>query len=105
PSSGGGGTPYQSPAAPAPAPSTPAGPGPYASWGDVPGGEQNVIESLRNEFEGLIGYQAPLGTAEMLELANAQVQTLTDFGKFAAEHWPGGAFSNVWSAMPWAKYG
>src|SRR5438046_5706658 len=84
--------------------------GSYTKWtgdpaqGAVPAGEYNVLESLLGEFEALIGYQSELGPAELLELANHGVQTLSDLGRFAASWWPA-QFGSILSSMPWAKYG
>ena len=84
--------------------------GSYTSWtgdpaqGAVPAGEYNVLESLLGEFEALIGYQSELGPAELLELANHGIQTLSDLGRFAVSWWPA-QFGAILSAMPWAKYG
>lgn len=77
--------------------------------GAVPPGEYNVLESLIAEFEAITGYQAPLGNAELLELANANVMTLADLGKFVerqwGQSWQAGGFNEVFATMPWAKYG
>lgn len=92
--------PYRAPApAPAAAPVTPAGPGPYAGWGNVPGGEQNVLSDLRNQFESLIGFTQNIPQSLLLQMANEHIVSLRDFGAFVGDH--GIDLANT----PWAKYG
>jgi hypothetical protein len=76
-----------------------AGSPPYATWGDVPGGEQSLLEGLRNAYEALVGYVATGMTNDwLLAAANrGDMQTLADFGRVAA-----GALT---ANMPWADYG
>jgi hypothetical protein len=76
-----------------------AGAPPYKDWGHVPGGEQNLLSDLRNQFEALIGFTTPISKATMLKMANSHVLTLRDFGMYAANH------GIKLDSTPWAKYG
>lgn len=93
-------TPYRPPVA---APSTTAyksaGAGPYSAWGNVPGGEQNLLSDLRNQFESLIGFTKDISTKMLLQMANNHVLTLRDFGQYAGDHG-----INL-STTPWAMHG
>lgn len=76
-----------------------AGAPPYKAWGNVPGGEQNLLTDLRNQFESLIGFTSPISTAVLLKMANSHVLTLRDFGMYASTH------GIKLDSTPWAKYG
>jgi hypothetical protein len=93
-------TPYTAPPATSIASGAQAGPGPYNAFGDVPGGEQNVLKDLRNQFEQLIGFTQDISDAMLLQAANAHMtQSLSDFSKFATTN--GIKTDNY----PWAQYG
>lgn len=76
-----------------------AGPGPYSAWGNVPGGEQNVLTDFRNQFESLIGYTQDIPQSLLLQMANAKVGSLREFASYAGDH------GIPMTDTPWAKYG
>lgn len=82
---------------------TAAGAPPYHAWGNVPGGEQNLLSDLRNQFESLIGYTQSISTKMLLAMANSKVLTLRDFGSFADAH--AVKYGVKLDSYPWAKYG
>lgn len=79
-----------------------AGAPPYKTWGNVPGGEQNLLSDLRNQFEALIGFTINITQRTLLAMANARTLTLRDFGNFIASRKPQGINLDKY---PWAKYG
>ena len=76
----------------------------WSSWADVPTGEQNWIAGLIDIWEQTIGFQVPMGKAEMLELANQRIETQHDLGQHAWSWWPG-QYKTILQNMPWAQYG
>lgn len=66
----------------------------------MPGGEQNLLLDLRNQFEYLIGYTKDIPNSVLLAMANAKVYTLRDFTSYAGDH-------NLidFKSFPWARYG
>jgi hypothetical protein len=70
--------------------------------GAVPPGEYNVLESLMQEWESLVGYSVEPTTAQLLAMANGGVQTLKDFGKYMSNQENA---QSVAVSMPWANYG
>jgi hypothetical protein len=78
----------------------------YTKWtgdpaeGAVPPGEYNILESLMGEFQALVGYTIDVTNAELLDMANAGVMSLRDFGQ-----WMSTKGSKGVASYPWAKYG
>jgi hypothetical protein len=68
----------------------------------VPAGEYNVLQDLMRSWEMISGYQVEPTTKQLLAMANAKVQTLSDFAKFMSTQ------KNAQGAikkMPWAGIG
>lgn len=80
-----------------------AGAPPYKTWGNIPGGEQNLLSDLRNQFEYLIGFTINISKKALLAMANGRVLTLRDFGRFLSTN--GKKFGVNLDKYPWAKYG
>src|SRR5437763_141858 len=76
-----------------------AGAPPYKAWGNVPGGDQNMLNDLRNQFELLVGFTIPISAGSLLHMANDRVLTLRDFGSKAID------YGYKLDKYPWAKYG
>lgn len=78
--------------------------GGWASWKDVPAGEQNTLAGMIDIWEQSTGYQVPITQAEMLQMVNRGVETLHDIGQFVATNLSS-PFASVLANMPWAQYG
>jgi hypothetical protein len=76
----------------------------YATWNDVPIGEQNWLTGQVDLWEISIGFQSSVSAYQLLWLARDGVFTQKDIGQYLAKNWPA-QFSKVFDAMPWAKYG
>jgi hypothetical protein len=78
----------------------------YATWEDVPVGQRNQLEALKDHWGALVGYVYEPTKSEMLIMANLSavgagekgVATIHDFGQWM---WRQGTFSG----MPWAALG
>jgi hypothetical protein len=70
--------------------------------GAIPPGEYNVLESLMQEWESLVGYAVEPSSAQLLAMANSGIQTLRDFGQYMATQ---DSAKTVSQNMPWANYG
>jgi hypothetical protein len=99
--------------------------GGWASWKDVPTGEQNTLSGMIDIWEQSTGYQVPIDSAMMLKMVNAGVETQHDIGQFIAKQAQGpdrgkggagagagassqnltGPFASMLQNMPWAAYG
>jgi hypothetical protein len=78
--------------------------GGWASWKDVPTGEQNWLSGQVDLWEQATGFQVPINTTQMLAMVNAGVETQRDLGQYVAKNMSG-PFANVLATMPWAQYG
>jgi hypothetical protein len=78
--------------------------GGWASWKDVPTGEQNTLSGMIDLWEQSTGYQVPITSAQMLGMVNAGVETMHDIGQFVATQLAT-PFASVLATMPWAQYG
>jgi hypothetical protein len=78
--------------------------GGWASWKDVPTGEQNTLSGWIDIWEQQTGYQVPITSAQMLGMVNAGVETMHDIGQYVANTLSG-PFATVLANMPWAQYG
>jgi hypothetical protein len=78
--------------------------GGWATWKDVPTGEQNTLSSMIDIWEQSTGYQVPITSGEMLQMVNAGVETQHDIGQFVATNLSS-QFTSVLATMPWAQYG
>jgi hypothetical protein len=97
-------TPYTAPA-PTTTPSGTSMPaGGWASWKDVPTGEQNTLSGWIDIWEQQTGYQVPITSAQMLGMVNAGVETMHDIGQYIANTLAT-PFASVLANMPWAQYG
>jgi len=78
--------------------------GGWASWKDVPIGEQNTLAGMVDIWEQSIGYQVPITANDLLLMVNAGVETQHDLGQWIANTAPD-RFGTVIQNMPWAQYG
>ncbi len=78
--------------------------GGWASWKDVPTGEQNWISGQVDLWEQTTGFQVPITSDMMLQMVNGGVETQHDMGQYISKNLSG-QFSNVLATMPWAQYG
>jgi hypothetical protein len=78
--------------------------GGWASWKDVPTGEQNTLSTMIDTWEQSTGYQVPITSAQMLGMVNGGVETMHDIGQYVSSNLSG-PFSAVLANMPWAQYG
>jgi hypothetical protein len=77
----------------------------WATWKDVPIGEQNAITGMVDLWKMSIGFAGlELGPEQFLALANNGVLTQHDMGQFVAQNWAN-AFGTIIGNMPWAQYG
>jgi hypothetical protein len=78
--------------------------GGWASWKDVPTGEQNTLSGMIDIWEQSTGYQVAITSAQMLQMVNGGVETQHDIGQFVSTNLSG-PFASVLATMPWAQYG
>lgn len=79
----------------------------WASWKDVPVGEQNWISGQVDIWEQTIGFAVPITTQDMLWMAESGLETQHDLGQWFANGVNVGdnRFAAVIQNMPWAQYG
>jgi hypothetical protein len=97
-------TPYKALAAAATPAATSMPAGGWASWKDVPTGEQNTLAGMIDLWEQSTGYQVPITSDQMRQMVNAGVETMHDIGQFVSTNMSV-AFASVLKNMPWAAYG
>jgi hypothetical protein len=81
----------------------PAAPDPFNTdqWKNIPQEYRNMLEDLSHQWEQLTGFRIPISHQAMLDMAQANVMTLSDFGAYM---W-GKMDANQQTGMPWAQYG
>lgn len=79
----------------------------YAAWTNVPVGEQNSLDALKDTWEKNTGYTFVVPDWAMLNMASYGFSTIQEFGSFVtgqiAPFVTGNANLNL--LMPWAQYG
>jgi hypothetical protein len=71
------------------------------AWKGIPQEYRNMLEALAHQFEQLTGFRVPISHQQLLEMGQANVMTLFDFGQYM---W-GKMSSDLQQNMPWARYG
>lgn len=76
----------------------------YNVPGDVPTGYMNELQTLRDQWEQLVGYSAPITDSMLKDMANTGVIDLTQMAGWMRNA-PGALGSSAWTQYPWAMYG